>query len=832
MSGDFTPDPSWPTLVELATEVWGQPNQKLSGKDDIRWGHEGGRHVTPSTNTWKIFEPPGGGGGYVDMWKLARGNAPLPPRGGHKTNGAHPPLAQDKATDRVGLKPWEHVGVAYPYRDATGGLILEAVRMKPPWPGRFMQRCPNGERWNGETQWKWSVKHIVGHDCLLYRLPELLASAAQGVTVFVVEGEKDADNLAALGLIATTNIGGAGKWRADYAQYFAGRHVVVLPDNDEAGEAQAHDVATSLHGVATSLRVYRLPGLLPKGDVSDWLADGGTRDELLWQAREAPLWEPPAMPPPTPPDDGGGEVEDEGEGPPEGPPPPEDDPGGPGATPPLPVITCQAGELPRMVNDAQKALLTAKLPIYQRGMLVQPTEQQYTAADGSVTHSAALVPITAPALLKMLAQAAIWQKWDGRVNGGRGGYVTCDPPERVVSIVLHNRGAWPFPVVRGVLTCPTLRPDGSPLVDPGYDETSRYYLIFPQGLTVPAITEAPTVADAQASLMRLDALLDSYPFVSKASRSVALAMLMTQVLRCAMPTSPLLAVSARAPGTGKSHLVDLCSTVAIGRPCPAMGAGKKDEETEKGINTMLISGVPGFSIDNVSRDLDTPTLNMATERPLITIRLFGVLENIEVENAVTIYMTGNNLAIIDEQGRRTIRCELDAGQERPERRHFASDPIHAARADRGQLIADVLTLARAYHTSGTKLNIFPLGSYGAWSHFVREPLVWLGEADPAETMNETARDDPATIRLHAILSGWYFDFQLVPKTLADAVKDASPELRDALKEAFPGRGGAEIDTTRFGYWMRRFAGRVADKMRFVKEEGLQHSAVRWKISLV
>ena len=296
MSGDFTPDPSWPSLVELATEVWGQPNQKLSGKDDIRWGHEGGRHVTPSTNTWKIFEPPGGGGGYVDMWKLARGNAPLPPRGGHKTNGAHPPLAQDKAPDRVGLKPWEHVGVAYPYRDATGGLILEAVRMKPPWPGRFMQRCPNGERWNGETQWKWSVKHIVGHDCLLYRLPELLASAGSGVTVFVVEGEKDADNLAALGLIATTNIGGAGKWRADYAQHFAGRHVVVLPDNDEAGEAQAHDVATSLHGVAASLRVYRLPGLLPKGDVSDWLADGGTRDELLWQAREAPLWEPPPLP--------------------------------------------------------------------------------------------------------------------------------------------------------------------------------------------------------------------------------------------------------------------------------------------------------------------------------------------------------------------------------------------------------------------------------------------------------------------------------------------------------------------------------------------------------
>ena len=136
---------------------------------------------------------------------------------------------------------------------------------------------------------------------------------------------------------------------------------------------------------------------------------------------------------------------------------------------------------------------------------------------------------------------------------------------------------------------------------------------------------------------------------------------MTQVLRCAMPVSPLMAVSATAPGTGKSHFVDLCSHVAIGRWCPIMNAGKNDEETEKGINTKLISGIPGFSIDNVHRMLDLEALNTATERPLLSPRQFGALTDVEIENGVVIYMTGNNLAIIGEQRRRTMLCRMDAG---------------------------------------------------------------------------------------------------------------------------------------------------------------------------
>ncbi len=86
---------------------------------------------------------------------------------------------------------------------------------------------------------------------------------------------------------------GAGKWRSLYNPHFAGKKVVILPDQDPPGRAHAHEVARNLRGLAHSLKVVELPGLADKGDVSDWLKAGGTRDGLLALADAAPEWEPP-----------------------------------------------------------------------------------------------------------------------------------------------------------------------------------------------------------------------------------------------------------------------------------------------------------------------------------------------------------------------------------------------------------------------------------------------------------------------------------------------------------------------------------------------------------
>ena len=882
--GSFEVDPSWPTILELATKLWGQPTGWSHNKNEARFGARGSKSIKLKEMTWFDNEE-NKGGGYIGIYGKLYPGQPLPPRTGiprptpatPKPNGATHAKTNGKANGRAHDpdKPeiWNNVGpIQYNYHDASGAMVLQVFRTITGDP-RFGQRAPDGTYRDGKPKWKYKVRHVPGHESMLYRFPALLASGQK--TVWICEGEKDTDRLARLGLVATTNISGAGKWRAENARHFLGKPVVILADNDpqsthqvtraplfhpdgrpiRVGQDHAESVARALHGVASSVKVLMLPDLPVKGDVSDWLEAGGTVADLERLARDLDEWVPPPAPEI--------EAEEDEDEPPAGwnniPPPPTGPGGGggPGGAPGKPVITCIAGELPRMVRQAEAALLRDGTPIYQRSVLVRPADQEYPAADGSLTHSAALVQITNAAMLGMLANAADWLKYDGRKKS----FVPCDPPPKVVEILLANRGQWSFPVVRGVLTTPTIRPDGSLLMTPGYDPVSRYYLMFPSSLTLPEIPDVPAARDASDALGRLEALLTGYEFVDDegVSRSVALAILMTQVLRCGMAVSPLLAVSATAPGSGKSHLIDLASTIAIGRPCPIMGAGKNDEETEKGINTHLISGVAGFSIDNVHRMVDLAVLNIATERPMIGIRLFGTLDRVEVENAVTIYMTGNNLPVIDEQVRRTVLCSVDAGVEQPEQRNFeGQDPIATVLANRGRYIADILIIARAYLAHGSKRDdMKPFGSYPGWSKLVREPLIWLGHPDPVASQNSTRASDPEMNRLRSLMAAWLEAFGLdTPTTLSDAARYALEQqpmfhgdpynatrdaelmkqhleawaphtrLKDVLTETW-GKG-KDVDTGRFGNWLRKYAGRVVDGMLFQKGDAV-HSAAQWKL---
>ena len=123
-------------------------------------------------------------------------------------------------------------------------------------------------------------------------MPYRLRDLAEADRVFVVEGEKDCDALAALGLVATCNHGGAGKWREEHTAALVAAAVpeaIILPDNDAPGEEHAASVAASLVAGGLRVKVVRLPGLPPKGDVSDWLAEGHQVDELKQLATDVPL---------------------------------------------------------------------------------------------------------------------------------------------------------------------------------------------------------------------------------------------------------------------------------------------------------------------------------------------------------------------------------------------------------------------------------------------------------------------------------------------------------------------------------------------------------------
>ncbi len=165
------------------------------------------------------------------------------------------------------------IAATYDYVNAEDQLCYQVVRMQPK---NFRIRRPDPAQ---RGAWIWNMGEC---EALPYRLPGLLRGIAAGETVFVVEGEKDADALTALGLTATTNHGGAGKWTHACSRHFAaGAQVVVIADNDSPGQAHAKSVAGKLQERGCEVHILQLDDLPEKGDVSDWIERGGTRDELL-----------------------------------------------------------------------------------------------------------------------------------------------------------------------------------------------------------------------------------------------------------------------------------------------------------------------------------------------------------------------------------------------------------------------------------------------------------------------------------------------------------------------------------------------------------------------
>lgn len=146
---------------------------------------------------------------------------------------------------------------AYDYTDAKGELILQVCRMEPK---DFRQRRPDGK-----GGFIWNLKGI--DELPLYRLQEVMRAQE----VLIPEGEKDCDNLSALGFVATTCAGGAKKWREHYNKHLKGKRIILIPDNDNQGREHVAQIGNSLNGNAASLKLLELPNLPSKGDVSDFI---------------------------------------------------------------------------------------------------------------------------------------------------------------------------------------------------------------------------------------------------------------------------------------------------------------------------------------------------------------------------------------------------------------------------------------------------------------------------------------------------------------------------------------------------------------------------------
>ena len=625
-----------------------------------------------------------------------------------------------------------------------------------------------------------------GANPTIYNLPKVIDAVNKGELVFVVEGEKDADNMAKVGLTATTNPFGAGKWHAEYSNYLKNADVVIIPDNDEVGRRHAEQVAQSLVGKAKSIKILELPNLPPSGDVSDWLGAGGTKEELLKLAEQAPDYEPKEALPEEALNDG------------------------------LPTIDTNIKSLPEVSGQALSALMAANEIEPRLFLHAGPVRIEADEHGGLIT-----VELDVDRMRYEMARTANW------VATTPNGLKSSKPPIDVVRDVLVS--PLKFPILENIVRVPIFAKDGTLQVEAGYSEKTRSYYAPPAGLSIPEVPKNPTKSDIEkAKYWILDELLVDFPFSSDADKSHAIALLLLPFCRSMIDgLTPLHFIEASGQGSGKGLLAKVLLSISCDSNVGIIPPPRDDEEVRKSITARLIEGRAAVLIDNVTR-LDSPVLSAALTADIWDDRLLGKNKTVRLPINWIWAATGNNAIVSTDIARRSIRIRLTPEEEKPWlRQDFKHESLITwAKKMRSHLIWACLTLIQSWISAGRpQANIIPLGSFEEWTK-VMGGILEHAEI-PGFLGNIIEFYDTADTE-----SGMWREFV---NTWWDTFKDEKVKISDIFSIAEKidgfdlGKGAtARAQKTALGMKLKKMRDRIFDDKKICMA-GVYRNAIMWKL---
>ncbi len=465
-------------------------------------------------------------------------------------------------------------------------------------------------------------------------------------------------------------------------------------------------------------------------------------------------------------------------------------------------ILLLGGKIEQNLDEIEQALLEQQIGVFRRNDgLVLPGAVSVEVRDGEQIEAKGLIEVCAGSLIEIITGAAHLGRYDARAKE----VVSINCPPQIADAYMKRRGRWGLRPLTGIANAPTLRPDGSLLDRPGYDLATGL-LYWPQpGVAFPVLPAAPTHADALSALAVLDELICKYLFVSLEARSVAQG---------------------------------------------------NEEETEKRISSALMRGDPVIAIDNITEPLVGAKLLSVLTQQVADLRPLGSSRLVGHDTRALFLFNGNNLTIPGDMCRRVLVCAIDPECEHPERLIFDFDPLERAKAARGRYVMAALTILLAYRAEPSEVAANPLGSYVDWSRWVRDPLLWLGEADPVATIDNSKNLDPVAERIGAVFHHWAEVIGAgVPVTVKNAIAAANganvagmtTAMRTAngvnngagLLDAFNAvaaplvRGAGErVDPLRLGKWLGKHKNRVIEGYRIVLVPEKRHGDTQWRLDRV
>ncbi len=489
-----------------------------------------------------------------------------------------------------------------------------------------------------------------------------------------------------------------------------------------------------------------------------------------------------------------------------------------------PTIRVMPGEIHRVVDAAERELSHSRRH-YQRGGLI------VTVVTDPGTRETRVQDISAPALVRALAGAATWERFDVR----SGDWVRLDPPARHATVLFDSTSYIHLPVLSGLARQPYLRPDGSLITAAGYDPASGMFGVFDaREFSIP---DNPSFADAMAALALLKGLLTEFSFAGESDLAAALSAMLTAAVRPSLAHAPMFHVRAHMVGSGKSYLCELFTALATPQRGTPTTFPADDEECRKLLLAELLRAPAVIEFDNLTSDLSAhKSLCTVLTSEHMSGRILGVSKTATVSTRALFLSSGNNVGPVQDMTRRCITINLDPGCEVPAARSFKRpELVRDVLRDRGGYVAAALTVVRAWIVAGRpKADCKAMAGYGDWSDRCRQPLLWLGLADATESVFEAMAEDPDRETLDRLLNGWQSAFGRTAAMVRDAVRvsafsEEHAELREVLHDIADERG--DINRRRLGWWIRRHAGRIVDGRRFVRASG-NRSAEAWKVESV
>ncbi len=500
-----------------------------------------------------------------------------------------------------------------------------------------------------------------------------------------------------------------------------------------------------------------------------------------------------------------------------------------GGSPPLRAsVELRGGELYLYVDAAQR-LLAGDVYVRGRGLVrVGRAPELVSALHRCLTRRNSqhvIVPVTPEWIRLQLTARADFKRRDER----RRILVSVDCPAHL-AVNIVSSGEWPyFRPLDAIATAPFLRADCSVCDTPGYDAASRVF--YAPSQEFPEVPRRPSREDAQQALRVLLAPFDQFPFATPHAQAAFVAHILTTVARHAIDVSPAFLYTAPLAGTGKSLLASMPSLIALGVPPAIRPYVDESEELRKVLFSALLAGDSCLLLDNVpsGSKVRSPTLCAFVTSEVYSDRRLGASESPQFLNRSTVTLTGNNLTPSGDFGRRSVIVRLDANRESLKGRDFKITDLKAHIVERRpQLLVAALTIIRAYVLACPPTER-ALPSFETWSHIVRDPLLWLGCADPVLTQDAEADDEIEPLREAFVQVSLCRDLRLAAFTAREitelVAKSGAGPLRDAIEAA----GCADAtNVLKIGYWLRTNRDRVAGRWK-LRQAGQAHNTARWTL---